>query len=909
MLLFLAIANVCSAVSAGLFSEDFESYATGSALHGHRGWKGWDNTASAGAPTSDSYAVSGSNSVEIVGAADLVHEFDITGGRWEFSVMQYIPSGTTGTSWFILLNTYSDRGSNDWSVQTQFDLDNGAITTQYDSSAAADILYDQWVEIKCVIDLDDNTVDEYYDGVFFSAHQWDEDLHDTLRAIDLYGNGASSIYYDDIAITAPPGAYNPEPADGAIHADTWTNIEWRAGAQALSHDVYLGDNFDHVNNRAAETFRGNQLVTNLIAGLPGFDYPDGLVPGTTYYWRIDEVGADGTITHRGNVWSFMVPPKTAYGPDPPDGGEYVDPGVQLSWAAGFNAKWHTVYFGEVFDDVNNAAAGLPQALVTYDPGPLEKDKTYYWRIDEFDGTQTIRGDVWSFTTEPEIPVHSDPNLLAWWALDEGQGTTALDWSGNGNHVTLVGSQWVAPGALGGSGLKIGSYGAIQKLSYAATGLTEVTVSAWVRTRSSANQYIVSFDRNEYYRLEINGNGAGPGQVGWDVMTSSGQIDYGSSTRVDDGAWHHICGVYDSGRLTIYIDGTAEAPAAGGPTYGSGNRRFGFIGANSEATGFNGNRGSGGPVAGELDDIRIYNRALAEEEIVLVMRGDRLLAWAPSPSDGSTPDVDNVSPLSFSPGDSASSHEVYLGTDADAVENADTSDTTGIYRSRQNATSFTPPQGLGWGTGPFYWRIDENNADGSVTKGRVWTFAVADFLLVDDFESYSNVDPLPGERGTERIFDNWIDGFGTTTNGALVGNDMPPYAEITIVHGGAQSMPYSYDNNLKSSQATLTLVSPRDWSSHGVTELSLWFKGDSANAAEPMYIALNGTAVKYHDDPAAAQTTAWTQWTIPLQDFADLGVILSDVNTISVGFGDKNNISAGGSGVMYFDDIQLNRPGQ
>jgi len=479
-LVFLAITSICSVASAGVFSEDFESYAAGSALHGQGGWKGWDNTASAGAPTSGSYAVSGSNSVEIVSAADLVHEFDITGGRWEFSIMQYIPSGTTGTSWFILLNTYSDGGSNDWSVQTQFNLGNGAITTQYDGSAAADIVYDQWVEIKCVIDLDDNTVDEYYNGVFFSTHQWDGDLHNTLQAIDLYGNGASSIYYDDIAIAAPPGAYNPEPADGAIHADTWTNLKWRAGDQAVSHDVYLGDNFDNVNDRDPDAFRGNQLVPNLVAGFPGFAYPDGLVPGMTYYWRIDEVGADGAITHRGDVWSFMVPPLTAYYPDPADGGKYVLPNTQLNWAGGFNAKLHTVYFGESFDDVNNAVAGLPQALVTYDPGPLEKDKTYYWRIDEFDGTQTIRGNVWSFTTEPAIPVHSDPNLLAWWALDEGEGTTALDWSGNSNHVTLVGSQWVSPGALGDAGLKIGSYGAIQNLT-----MPDLRSAATGRFRTSA----------------------------------------------------------------------------------------------------------------------------------------------------------------------------------------------------------------------------------------------------------------------------------------------------------------------------------------------------------------------------------------------------------------------------------------
>jgi len=66
------------------------------------------------------------------------------------------------------------------------------------------------------------------------------------------------------------------------------------------------------------------------------------------------------------------------------------------------------------------------------------------------------------------------------------------------------------------------------------------------------------------------------------MTSSGQVDYGSVTRVDDGRWHHVTGVFDNGTLTIYIDGVAEPSASGGSTFGSGNTRYGFIGANSEA---------------------------------------------------------------------------------------------------------------------------------------------------------------------------------------------------------------------------------------------------------------------------------------------------------------------------------------
>ena len=78
----LAMLSVCSVASAQAFFDDFESYAPGSAIHGQGGWTGWDNTASAGAPASDAFAYSGAISVEIVPSADLVHIFDITGGKW-----------------------------------------------------------------------------------------------------------------------------------------------------------------------------------------------------------------------------------------------------------------------------------------------------------------------------------------------------------------------------------------------------------------------------------------------------------------------------------------------------------------------------------------------------------------------------------------------------------------------------------------------------------------------------------------------------------------------------------------------------------------------------------------------------------------------------------------------------------
>jgi len=109
-----------------------------------------------------------------------------------------------------------------------------------------------------------------------------------------------------------PYAFSPTPPDRAIHPDTWVSLEWSAGAYAVWHDVYFGDNFDDVNDGAEGTFRGNQAETFFIAGFPGFPYPDGLVPGTTYYWRIDEVNdTEPNSPWKGNVWSFLIPPNAS----------------------------------------------------------------------------------------------------------------------------------------------------------------------------------------------------------------------------------------------------------------------------------------------------------------------------------------------------------------------------------------------------------------------------------------------------------------------------------------------------------------------------------------------------------------------------------------------------------------------
>jgi len=706
------------------------------------------------------------------------------------------------------------------------------------------------------------------------------------------------------AMTAQPFpfAFGPDPAHGALYSDTWITLSWRAGDFAVSHDVYLGDNFADVNDGTGDTFRSNQATTYFVAGFPGFPYPDGLVPGTTYYWRIDEVNdLDPNSPWKGNVWSFMVPPRTAYDPAPANGAKFISTDTTLSWTAGFNAKLHAVYFGDDFDTVSNATGGTPMATTTYTPAPLELDKNYYWRVDEFDGFATHKGDIWSFKTLPDIPI-VDPNLMCWWKLDETSGTTALDWSGHGHHGTFQGDPLWVDGYDGGA-LEFDGVDDYVEIPYT-TDPTTYTITVWVKpARTGPANIVVRTSPSGptvhwSHQLRIDSSGAFE-HYAWD----GSECRVMGTTAVKADTWYSVAAVAtDNGRMRLYVNGQEEGIATNvGALWADGDRFL--VGSNS---------GHGmGWFEGLIDDIRIYDYVLSQAEIQQAMRGDTSLAWNPSPTNGSTLSIKDATPLSWSPGDNAAQHDVYFGTDKDAVTDADTSDTSGIYRGRQVAASYTVTEGLEWGGGPYYWRVDEYNTDGTVTTGRVWSFMIADYLTVDDFEAYNDLNPEDPE--SNRIFLTWIDGYEQPTNGSTVGYFDPPFCEQTIVHSGRQSMPLFYDNSGPAyySEATLPLTYPRDWTEEGVGVLTLWFYGDPANVAESMYVAVANatgpTAVVYHDNPDAALIDDWTQWNIDLEEISNQGVVLTNVDRLAIGFGNRNNPQLGGSGLMFIDDIRLYRP--
>ena len=193
------------------WSDNFDNYATGSSLHGQGGWKGWGNDPAGTAYTTDAYAYSIPNAVNILTTSDLVHEYaDISSGEWVYTVWQYIPTNFTGQSYFIMLNQYNDAMTGlNWSVQVLFNsttnqvLNDGGV-----SGGSLPLIRGQWVELRLEIDLTNDIGAFYYGNQLLYQGTWSGQVTGggitSIAAVDLFANGASPIYYDDFSLMPEP---------------------------------------------------------------------------------------------------------------------------------------------------------------------------------------------------------------------------------------------------------------------------------------------------------------------------------------------------------------------------------------------------------------------------------------------------------------------------------------------------------------------------------------------------------------------------------------------------------------------------------------------------------------------------------------------------------------------------------
>jgi internalin A len=302
-----------------------------------------------------------------------------------------------------------------------------------------------------------------------------------------------------------------------------------------------------------------------------------------------------------------------------------------------------------------------------------------------------------------------------------------------------------------------------------------------------------------------------------------------------------------------------------------------------------------------------------------------------PFDGAG-DITQTPVIRWTAGAYAALHDVYFGQDAELVANATPADTD-IYRGRQELDSVMyEPEALQWGA-TYYWRIDEvnfvtvENEDGTedvneiVWKGQTWSFTTADFIVVDDFELYTN-----NRDAGQAVFQIWIDGLGFSkpepnnpgnATGSIVGHDIwtqgTPYKSIVetgIVHGGRQSMPLYYNNADEPyySRTDQTWPAPQDWTVNGMDTLELYFRGASDNEPGRLYLTIEDDAgqiaVMTNPNPDAVFTEQWQQWSILLADLIADGVDVTAIRKLSIGVGDPENPKPGGIGITYIDDIRV-----
>ncbi|MGB2863642.1 MAG: LamG domain-containing protein [Sedimentisphaerales bacterium] len=683
-----------------------------------------------------------------------------------------------------------------------------------------------------------------------------------------------------------PYAMSPNPADGDMHSGTWATLSWRPGDFTVSHDVYMGDNFDDVNNGTGDTFRGNYTDAFLIAGFPGFPFPEGLVPGTTYYWRIDEVNdAEPNSPWKGDVWSFSIPPKTAYYPDPADDAEFVDLDVQLKWTGGFGSMLHYIVFGEDFDEVSNAATGILNGTTTYTPGPLNLAKTYYWRVDEFDGSATHKGNVWSFTTLGAV---TGPNPVDG-AVDV-KPSVILRWDAGAvaaSHEVYFGTEVDAVAIATKTSPEYKGPKALGEESYDPGKLTLNTTYFWrideVNDNSPDSPWagnVWNFTTGDFFVIDDF--------EGYDA--DENQIWY---------SWHDGLG-YGSPGTADYFAGNGTGAAVGDETTPSYTEETIVQGGSQSIPVAYDNNKQGYAYYSEVEHTLTDQRDWTEQgvaELSLWFRGYP------------------ASVGSFIEGPAGTYTMTGSGADIWAVNGVEADEFHYAFKTLS-------------GTGSIVARVQ------SVSDTDIWAKAgvmIRETLDPDSAHAMMVVTPAsgvsfqrrPGTGGTsidDTIADitapYWVkierDLSGNfTAYSSANGSTWQRQGLSEPIQMGANvyiGLAVTAHNASATCEAVFTNVTTTGTVSSQWTNQDI---GIASNAAEPLYVVVSnaaGPAVVVHDDPAAAQIETWTEWVIPLQAFADQGINLADVDRIAIGLGTKGNITTpGGPGKMYFDDIRLYRP--
>jgi hypothetical protein len=548
--------------------------------------------------------------------------------------------------------------------------------------------------------------------------------------------------------------------------------------------------------------------------------------------------------------------KKASNPKPVNGAEDISANTGFSWQPGQDAVQHDVYYGMYEGAVAIADTSdttgvyrLRQGETSFNPGTLELGQTYYWRVDEVDADGDVtKGDLWTFTTATESGMWGEYFNLP---VGENPVMSRID--------DEIDFSWSSGGPGGGVPNNNSMVRWTGEFAVPVTG----TYTIILKNDGAADLIVDGETLIDNYKY----NGTSTGSA--DINLVAGQM---YSIRLE---WYHY-------------DGNATCQLL---WYGPG----------------------------------IPMQIIPASAFALPVR-----ASEPNPPDGAV-DVTQEPFLSWSAGCTATTHNIFLGPNKDEVSNASaeqqeqqaqrvfsnsSSDkgrqtvtanaASDVYKGRQTETTYSPGP-LEWGK-TYYWRVDAVEADGTIRKGHIWSFTTANFLHVDNFESYT--DNVPGG---ETVFQTWFDGASNGT-GSVVGYNFSAngtFGDTTVFYDGRQSMPLFYNNNqpgsLKYSETLRAFTPTLDLTVNGMDTLTLYVRGQTGNGVVPFYVGLQSGANRKnvtYGDQMIVRSTSWVEVNIPLADFT--GVNAGAVNAIYIGLGNPDAPTPGGSGLIYIDAIRATK---
>ncbi len=532
----------------------------------------------------------------------------------------------------------------------------------------------------------------------------------------------------------------------------------------------------------------------------------------------------------------------ALDPSPENGKTDVPRSTDLAWTAGEKAVTHDVYFGTNFVDVNAASSTNPGGVLV---------------------------------AQGQSATTFDPGVLQlgrtyYWRVDGAEQNGTLHqgevWSFTVEPVVYEVTGITATASSSEAGLSPTHTVDRSGLTGDQHGADEATM--WLSAADTATPIWLQYDLGKVCKLQDmwvwNYNVEFEELLGWGIQNAT--VEY----SVDGMSWTTL-GSFDF------------AQGISAPGYDH-NTTIPFGGVAVQYVKITVNSNYGGDQTG-LSEVRFYHFPVSARE--------------PNPATGVTGVASDVT-LSWRAGREAASHNVYTGTDPEALTLAGT----------VTINSFAPGN-LGLGT-RYYWRVDEVNTAEAVSTwaGAVWSFTTSPFITVDDMERYND------QEGTS-VFSAWVDGYSTpATNGGVVGLATAvngTFCSTAIFHAGRQSMPLTYNNSgsVTNSEATRTFSDTEgNWTKSAVATLTLYFYGQAGNTTTvPLYVRLadqSGKTAKVTfgsaagEDPIVLADPAWTTWSIPLGRFS--GINLTKVKSMTIGLGDGS-----GKGTLYIDDIRLDPP--